>query len=341
MTRMARLLDELLETCPGASQDASDFVRSGKRLRAQLMFAAADGAGQAESDDLVRAAAAIELVHAASLLHDDIVDRSAERRGRPALHRVCDARGSALTGVCLVQRALELVVRLPRLARARIAVAAREAARGQVAELLHRRDMTLSPADSVAIMERKTSAIFGLSSELGGMLGGREAADCARLRRVGTALGVAFQIADDVDDLYAGPRELGRPPGADLGEGVVSLPLALALRTRERDELKALLGRAEASRPVARCRALLERCGALRRSYDIACRRVRAAHRALALLPETHGTRWMAQLLDVTEARIARHVRPTPGGCEGRPLAEAWRQSEHRPEGLVFRARQI
>jgi geranylgeranyl pyrophosphate synthase len=192
------------------------------------------------------------------------------------------------------------VVRLPRLARARIAVAAREAARGQVAELLHRRDMTLSPADSVVIMERKTSAIFGLSSELGGMLGGRDAADCARLRRVGTALGVAFQIADDVDDLYAGPRE-----------------------------------------PVARCRALLERCGALRRSYDIACRRVRAAHRALALLPETHGTRWVAQLLDVTEARIARHVRPTPGGCEGRPLAEAWRQSERRPEGLVFRARQI
>jgi heptaprenyl diphosphate synthase len=314
--RLTCVLDDTLNAYPVVERDVSDFVRCGKRLRARLVFAAADGAARSSDDDLVSCAAAIELLHAASLVHDDIVDRSDERRGRSALHCTIGPRNAAVTGICLVQLGLELIGRLPRPARARFFAAGRDLARGQFAEIVRRRDVHIAPADSIAIMRQKTGSVFGLACELGGLLTDREVGECRRLRRVGAAFGMLFQIADDVDDLFASPDELGRDPGSDLREGVISLPMAIALQ-REGESLRPLLGMRNGSRAIARCREIVVRCGALDRSLDIAHARLREAQRHLSKLPATDGTHWISRLLEATEGRIVRHVEAARQGCPG------------------------
>ena len=306
--RLSTLLDKVLDSSPVAAEDARSFVHAGKRLRARLIFAIASGRQLQNEDQHVRCAAAIELVHAASLLHDDIVDRSAERRGAAALYRVRGTRAAALTGMCLAHLALELVAELPETLRRRFAEAGRDAARGQFAETVRLEDTNVTPADRLVVMEKKTASIFGLACELGAASSGYDRAATVRFRAVGAAFGMLFQIADDVDDLFASAPELGRMPGADLRQGVVSVPIAFALQTEAGPELNRLLGRTETARRVARCRDLLWQCGALQRSCDAGNRYLMTARRHLARLPDTCGTRWIASLLASTAARIERHL---------------------------------
>lgn len=334
LCRLTSILDETLDACPSAAQDARSFVQSGKRLRARLMFAAADGAPRSHDDDLVRCAAAIELIHSASLLHDDIVDRSVERRGLKALHNIHGVRPTALTGVCLVHLALELIAPLADRVRRCLARAGRELARGQFTEIVRRLDVGVGPAERIIIMKKKTGSIFGLSCELGGLLTGSAPIYSERLRRVGAAFGVLYQIADDVDDIFGVPDELGREPGADLLEGVISLPIAIALRTEHQHEVKTILSRyARRSTALARCREILVRSGALQRSYDIASIYRRTAQRHLAQLPRTTGTRWIAHVLETTVARITRHIEASSMALVDGPAHAPTRQAPNR--GLI------
>ena len=308
LDRVSALLDEVLDANPATARDARRLVQTGKRLRARILFAAADGGCCDDEDDLVRCAAAIELVHCASLLHDDIVDHAVERRGCETLHRARGSRVAALVGISLAHMAIELISHLPQPIRLLFARAGRDAARGQFAELTRLRDVHLSPEERIAVMELKTASVFALACELGGLVAGRKPRDVARLRSIGTAFGVLFQIADDLDDLFATSRELGRAPGSDLQEGVVSLPLAYALQTDFGDELRGLLVHERRIPAVRRCRELVVRSGALERSADVAHRYISTARRCGRLLPGTAGAQWMARLLDITAARIDRHA---------------------------------
>jgi geranylgeranyl pyrophosphate synthase len=311
LDRVSALLDELLDASPAVARDARRLVQTGKRLRARLLFAAADGGSRRDENDLVRCAAAIELVHSASLLHDDIVDRAVERRGFETLHQVRGARVAALVGISLAHLAIELISNLPQPIRVRFAGAGRDAARGQFAELTRLRDVHLGPEERISVMELKTASVFALACELGGLVARRKPRDVVRLRTIGTAFGVLFQIADDLDDLFATAKELGRAPGSDLREGVVSLPLAYVLQTDVGDELRGLLVRDRGMPAVRRCRELVVRSGALELSADVAHRHLAIARRSSRLLPVTEGSRWMMRLLDTTAARIDRHTART------------------------------
>lgn len=308
---LASFIDAVVATDTVLPTACRSFVRGGKRLRARLVFACAGHAPNSDHEPLIRAAAAIEFFHAASLVHDDIVDGAESRRHAKAVHRTLGVRGAALGGWYLGQIALTLIADLPPRARQRFADAGQATSRGQLTELTRAWDSTLLPEDRLAIMEQKTAAVFGVACELGGMLTGASDCDCERLRRLGEAFGMLFQIADDVDDLYGGENELGRAPGADLAAGVVSLLGTYALQTTARHEAAALLSNGSGGTnagAVERCRTLMRTSGALAATAATADHYAQSARGHLAVLDSHDNSRWLASLVDATLGRVQGHL---------------------------------
>ena len=305
---LASFIDALVVADPALPEPCRVFVRGGKRLRARLLFACADSA---DSLPVIQAAAAIEVFHAASLVHDDIVDGAELRRHAEPVHRSLGVRGAGLGGWYLGQIALTLIGELPAPARARFAAAGQATSRGQLTELTRAWDVTLLPEERLAIMEQKTAAVFGVACELGGLLTGASDGDRVHLRSLGEAFGMLFQIADDVDDLYGSGAELGRTPGADLAAGVISLLGAYALQSGDRAEVAPLLcsgSRRATGDAVARCRDVMRACGALAATCSAAERYAQSARAKLSVLPSDVAATWMASVVDATVARVRRHL---------------------------------
>ena len=198
----------------------------GKRLRPVLVFLCAE-----EPDDsLVSAAVAVELLHMATLVHDDVLDAADLRRGRPTVFARGGRGEATATGDLLFSRAFAELAAAgsPDAVRA-LSTASSALARG---ELMQREDAFDSEVTEDRYLERcrlKTAGLFEASCRLGALFGGRpELAD--ELGRFGERLGVAFQMLDDVLDVSGPPERTGKPRGADLFDGTVTLPLILARR---------------------------------------------------------------------------------------------------------------
>jgi geranylgeranyl pyrophosphate synthase len=212
------------------SFSAATLAAGGKRLRPMLLFICA---GDASSDDLVRAGAAVELLHTATLVHDDVLDRAALRRGRPTVFSSGGAAAATATGDFLFSRAFaELTATGDAEAVRALALASSALARG---ELMQREDAWSPGVTRERYVERcelKTARLFEAACRLGALLGepGSDAADT--LGAFGSRIGVAFQIFDDVLDVSGPVERTGKPRGTDLLDGTVTLPLIIA---RERD----------------------------------------------------------------------------------------------------------
>jgi geranylgeranyl pyrophosphate synthase len=213
-----------------ARHSASTLAAGGKRLRPMLLFICA---GDASSDDLVRAGAAVELLHTATLVHDDVLDRASLRRGRPTVYAAGGSGEATAVGDFLFSRAFgELADTGDPAAVRALALASSALARG---ELIQREDAwsaSITRERYLLRCELKTARLFEAACRLGALLGTPGAGAADALGAFGTRIGVAFQIFDDVLDV-AGPVErTGKPRGTDLLDGTVTLPLILA---RERD----------------------------------------------------------------------------------------------------------
>ena len=200
----------------------------GKRLRPLLVFLAA-GAPPPETEGLLRAAVAVELVHSATLVHDDVLDGSPLRRGRPTVVAAGGRRLATATGDLLFSRAFAELARTGSLEAVRVlSHASSELAQG---ELMQRADAWRAvPVERY--LERcrlKTAVLFAAACELGALEG---AGSAVQLGAFGERIGVAFQLLDDILDVTGPPERTGKPRGADLLDGTVTLPLILA---RERD----------------------------------------------------------------------------------------------------------
>jgi heptaprenyl diphosphate synthase len=288
------------------------FILAGKRLRARMLFASADTCAPGLlSDEIIRAAASIELVHAASLLHDDVVDRCPLRRERATLAVLHGSRSAVLAGDYTFQTALETASVLPPSSRTRMAEVALEVSAGQYREVVRAFDTTTTVDDRLTIMALKTAPVFELAGELGAALAGGSSAQLTALQAFGKSFGMLFQIADDVDDLLASPADLGRPPGTDVQEGVMSLPILLALQTDARNHLLELLSGTRDKNTLTReCRRIVCSSGALSSLEAITARYVDGCARALATLPSSSGSRWLGELARQTLIRIRRHETP-------------------------------
>ena len=286
MTALEQRLAELAvghgEVLAGHAGDT--IAAGGKRLRPLIVFVAAGD----QADDgrgLVRAAAAVELVHSATLVHDDVLDAADLRRGRPTVVASAGRAMATATGDLLFSRAFAELALNRRREEVRALSAASTALAG--GELLQRAD-AFDPEVTVERYlrrcELKTAALFEAACRLGALEGDADGARVGELAAFGRGIGLAFQVLDDVLDVSGPPERTGKRRGADLLDGTVTLPLILA-RQRSDDvarlDLREIAG---ADRAEAVCDAI-EATGALEDARRLALEMVAEARAALPPLP--------------------------------------------------------
>lgn len=222
------------------NQVAEHIVAGGKRLRPIVVLLAAQAAGY-RGNDHIAAAAIVEFIHTATLLHDDVVDESDRRRGRHTANTLFGNAASVLVGDFLYSRSFQLMVDMDRMPVMRLLADTTNAiAEGEVLQLMHLNNPDTGEADYLRVIERKTAILFAAAAELGALLAERPVREQSALRTYGHALGMAFQIADDMLDYDADEAALGKQLGDDLAEGKPTLPLIRALEIADDDEARDL-----------------------------------------------------------------------------------------------------
>jgi len=251
---------------------------------------AAECCGVADTRRVV-AAALIEFIHTATLLHDDVVDGSDRRRGRPTANEAFGNAASVLVGDFLYTRAFEMMVSLDCMPLMQLmAGTTNRIAQGEVMQLTHSFDLDLSESRYFQVIEAKTAVLFAAAAQLGGLLAGVEAGQQQAFYRYGHALGLAFQLIDDVLDYAADPAVWGKSLGDDLAEGKLTLPLIQALRGPRGGEIRALIqpleqGDALTPEDMQQVRTLLADSGGLEYTRRLAQNHALAAQKALSALP--------------------------------------------------------
>jgi octaprenyl-diphosphate synthase len=201
----------------------------GKRLRPMLVLLAARAAGY-RGEDHVQAAAIVEFIHTATLLHDDVVDDSDLRRGRSTANSIWGNSASILVGDYLYSRAFQMMVELERMRIMQVMADTTNAiAEGEVLQLMHLNNPDTDEQAYRRVIERKTAVLFAAAARLGAILAGLPREQEEALAAYGLDLGFAFQIADDVLDYVADAATLGKNLGDDLAEGKATLPVIHAM----------------------------------------------------------------------------------------------------------------
>jgi octaprenyl-diphosphate synthase len=294
LQRVEERLAEETRSDVGAVRDISGhtLLAGGKRLRPALALLSARVTQRAyPADRVVAAAAAAEMIHMATLMHDDVVDASSERRGKPTANAVWGNGITVLTGDYLLAKSISLlahnddnlhVVRVF----SDVTVAMAE---GEVLQAAVARDLEITEATYEEIIDRKTARFLAGCCETGGMLAGADGSKRAGLRAYGYQLGLAFQIADDLLDLLGDSKKTGKPLGTDLRDGRVTLPLIHALKVADAEDrmlLRATLSGGDLSdADIATVTALIARHGGFEAARRVAEERAEIAVAHLARFP--------------------------------------------------------
>jgi heptaprenyl diphosphate synthase len=277
----------------------------GKRLRPALLFIAASF-GHASDRMLLHAAAALELMHAASLYHDDVMDHAMTRRHAPSANARWGNGAATLTGTYLFARATMVLSSLGETANRYAAAATVALSTGQLHELDNSYNTNISQTRRMDILRRKTATLFELPCQLGAYLSDSETTFATSLTAYGRDLGLAFQLADDALDLAGDPAETGKAVGTDIRQGIYSIPIVRTLRRKDplARELRELLIRAQLDdSEVARAVALVRASGTIDEVLDLARVRAARAISRLASLPQGAGRRSLSALADFAVAR--------------------------------------
>jgi len=275
------------------------FGHSGKKLRPLLVFAVSLDDGQPATLEIVHAAAIVELVHLATLVHDDILDRADLRHRTATVTARFGPHAAVLLGDALFAHALHLAAQFPGAEVCReVALATRQVCSGEIAQTL-----ASGPAPSLAhyfrVIDLKTAELFRVSAWLGGFLAGFPPDGLEAVCRFARHLGIAYQIYDDAADLFAEEAVAGKTLGTDLATGKLTLPVLLWLESlpdSERERQRAAI--AGGGLPRARLRPLLRQSGVLERVHTVFLRELDAARAAAAEVPAPHRRPRLLQLLD-------------------------------------------
>jgi octaprenyl-diphosphate synthase len=228
-----RLAAELTSREARLEEIARHLVRAGgKRVRplvVLLVFDATSVPGRARRDDAVEAAVALELIHSATLLHDDIIDGGETRRGQPSALQRFGLADTLVAGDFLFCRAFALCARFEAEVVRWAAEACLSLTEGEVLQGRHRRDPAVTVADYDEIILRKTASLFAVGAKTAAHLAGAAPTVVEAMAACGQHVGLAFQMRDDLLDVQGHPAETGKPRGIDLRDGNPSLPIVLAL----------------------------------------------------------------------------------------------------------------
>ncbi|ESQ83582.1 farnesyltranstransferase [Asticcacaulis sp. AC466] len=263
------------------------IAAGGKRLRPLLCVAAARLCGT-DNTHHYNLSAAVEFIHTATLLHDDVVDSSQLRRGKVAAHLIWGAPSSVLVGDFLFARAFELMVETGSLRALDIlSKASAIITQGEVLQLMKAFDLNLTQADYIEIISSKTAALFSAASESGAVAAGASEDRVQALYSYGLNLGLAFQIQDDVLDYQGSAADLGKNAGDDFAEGKSTLPLILAMRaSRDTDAAfwdRTIGKREQVPGDFERAQALMTSSGALDEARAVARAYAEKARAALSI----------------------------------------------------------
>src|SRR5277367_994924 len=201
---------------------------SGKHLRPTLVALAADSIGKI-SDAHVTAAVIIEMVHLATLVHDDVMDEAQIRRGQLTIAANWGNEIAILFCDCLFEQAVKMAASFPTTEVCRaVAMATNTVCTGEILQTQHRRNFELSRREYFRVIEMKTAELFTLSCDLAAFIGGAKSEERVALKQFGAAFGTAYQVYDDCVDLYGTESEAGKSLGTDLAKGKLTWPLLLA-----------------------------------------------------------------------------------------------------------------
>ena len=288
------------------SQVAEYIVMSGgKRLRPMIVLLAARALGYT-GDQHIRAAAIIEFIHTATLLHDDVVDSSDMRRGKQSANAVFGNQASVLVGDFLYSRAFQMMVELDSMVIMRIlADATNTIAAGEVLQLMNVQDPDATEDSYREVIYRKTAKLFEAGARIAAVLAGTGKASEDAMLEFGRSLGEAFQLVDDALDYDASADELGKNLGDDLAEGKPTLPLIVAMREAP-DEGRELIRDAILNGGIDRLdeiKSVIESTGAL--NYTLA-RAEEARDRAIGTLSDIPDSEYKQALVALADFSVKR-----------------------------------
>jgi octaprenyl-diphosphate synthase len=287
---------------------ANHLISSGgKRLRPMLTLATAAMAGY-RGEGHVKLAASVEFMHTATLLHDDVVDESDMRRGKPAARMVWGNEASVLVGDFLLGQAFKMMVEVGSLRALDIlSTAAAVIAEGEVMQLAAAKNTSTTEDEYLAVIRGKTAELFAAACEVGPVIAERPKAEQAAARAYGMNLGIAFQLVDDALDYGGKSQKLGKNTGDDFREGKITLPVVLAFRRGSEQERafwkKVLVDGAIADGDLETAIGYMTRHGALTDTIERARHYGDMAKDALALFPDSAMKDALIQAVDFCIAR--------------------------------------
>jgi octaprenyl-diphosphate synthase len=279
----------------------------GKRLRPALLLLCNRLLGPA-TDCARRLAAVVEMIHTATLVHDDVIDVAKTRRGRPSTNVVWGNHVSVLAGDWLYMQAFQLALRERNFHILDLLISLTQMmVEGELLQLerLHRID--ISEADYMELVDRKTASLFSACACLGGVAGGADEATESKLGDFAWNLGMAFQLVDDILDFTSTEKILGKPSGNDLREGKITLPMIYALEAAGSEERRAIESvMADASYeqvPFMRVLQILEHHGAVQRAYERAHSFTAKARSIISSFPDSPAQRALCAVVDLVTER--------------------------------------
>ena len=279
----------------------------GKRIR-PLLTLASTSMFDGPMNKSYHLAAAVEFIHTATLLHDDVVDESGERRGKKAANLVFGNQASVLVGDFLFSKSFQMMVESESLEILRIlSNASAIIAQGEVLQLVTTNDIKTDLTAYLNVIEAKTAALFAASCEVGPVLAKQDRNTIKALRTYGMKLGTAFQIIDDALDYNADQEKLGKDIGDDFKEGKMTAPVIFALENANEDEQefwqKTIGFKKQDAKDFDRALEIIDKHGAMQKTKDLAKQHAHDAVEALAVLPDTPIKQILCDLSDFTLSR--------------------------------------
>lgn len=309
MAALDVFLRRQLEAFEPEIRDMADYCidTSGKRIRPALVFLSGWEGEGAIREDLVKVAAVVELVHLATLVHDDIMDEADLRRSRRTASRAYGPEAAVLLGDALFAHALYLAAQFPTTAVcSAVADSTRKVCAGEIIQTLRRRTTEVSREDYVRVIDLKTAELFRVSCQLGAELAGYPGEFAAAAARFGRHLGIGYQIYDDLADFFGEEKRIGKTLGTDLASGKLTLPLlvlAERLPTADRALLEAEIKGDRRPDAAARIRQMQE-LGVFAAVAGEVFAEVRLAGEALAPHASLAPTAGLLRLCEVLKSQV-------------------------------------
>ena len=282
----------------------------GKRLRPSVLLLASGSCGLLKGNERIKAAAALELIHTATLLHDDVVDDAEVRRGKTSSNIVWDNKPSVLVGDFMLAKALGLIQECGNLELIKaVTDASAKLAEGQVLEVMSGKNMIeITEKICFAIMEFKTASLIESCGKIGGILACSDNGNVTALSDYGLNIGLAFQLIDDALDYSSTEDVFGKPVGQDILEGKMTLPLFYSIEKATKDEkteLKEILDKEDLEdEEVNMLRDLVEKYNGVEITKDVARKYVDFAKDSIGDIPSNQYKDSLSTLADFVVDRI-------------------------------------